>query len=93
MVCGKRIDNQYKYCYDCFIKNHNKVKAQKRRKKSIKIMEKFNLKFNCDKCLHKITGSCIDYLPNGCEYYHETVESMDETNLQHLCSIKAESVK
>lgn len=45
------------------------AKAIKRRKRSLRIMKNFGDKYSCKKCFHRLTKSCTDDLPNGCEFW------------------------
>ena len=55
--------------YSKMIEDNNKAKSIKRREYSLNLMEKYKGLCDCKKCLHGITHSCTDNLPNGCEYF------------------------
>jgi len=44
-------------------------KADKRRNGSIQKMARVKEKFDCGDCFHRWTRSCVDMMPNGCEYW------------------------
>jgi hypothetical protein len=49
-----------------------RIVAQKsifRRNRSLERMKKYGDKYPCSECFHRLTKSCTDHLPNGCEYW------------------------
>ncbi len=55
------------------IKFKNKLKSAKRRSRSIKLMEAYKGLYNCAECIHGLINSCLDHLPDGCEYFSDEV--------------------
>lgn len=53
------------------IKKWRRKKAERRRKKSAKIMSKTKNRYKCDGCFHRKTKSCEDDMPHGCEYWFD----------------------
>lgn len=53
----------------------NRKKREKRIGKTLTLLAVYGVKYNCDECIHKKTGSCEDYeiLPNGCEYWSDGI--------------------
>ncbi len=48
-------------------------KALRRRKASIKLMKAYKGLYDCKECIHGLISSCLDRLPNGCEYFSDEV--------------------
>lgn len=66
------VDEQFEYIESIMTK-----KAIKRRVETTQMMKKYGDKFSCVTCFHRTTGSCIDDMPNGCQYYYNPVTGLD----------------
>lgn len=55
------------------IKAKQLAKARKRRKYSLALMLAYQGLYSCSDCIHGLSGSCTDALPNGCEYWFNAV--------------------
>ncbi len=53
-----------------FIDKQVRLKAKRRRQRSIKIMRQYGQQYKCSECFHGKVGCCKDRLPNGCEYWY-----------------------
>ena len=56
-----------------WIKRKNSLKSANRRKASIKLMKAYVGLYDCRECIHGLVKSCVDTLPNGCEYFSDEV--------------------
>lgn len=56
-----------------FIANKMRQKALKRRRASIRLMKAYKGLYDCRECIHGLIRSCLDALPNGCEYFSDEV--------------------
>jgi hypothetical protein len=54
-----------------YLEKNSTAKALRRRREEAEDAKLFNLKYDCDKCIFKISESCINPLPNGCGYYDD----------------------
>jgi len=52
-----------------YIEKVQKYKEINRENKTLALMVKYGQKFQCSFCFHRKTGSCVDNLPNGCQYW------------------------
>ncbi len=59
--------------FELFIAKKNVEKAAKRRNRSIKLMKAYKGLYDCKECIHGLIKSCLDRLPNGCEYFSNEV--------------------
>ena len=50
-------------------------KEDDRRDRSIRLMSQFTERFDCKDCIHRLTMSCTDYMPNGCEYFDDLINN------------------
>lgn len=51
-------------------------KVIKRQKKSLRIMKARKLKFDCKKCIHAITESCINHVKIGCTHFADEINEV-----------------
>lgn len=51
----------------------NKKKSALRLRSSIKLMKAYKGLYDCAECIHGLINSCLDHLPNGCEYFSDEV--------------------
>ena len=56
---------------DEYIRKLTAGKAQKRRQRSVNLMNQLGKRNDCKKCIHGVTKSCGDNLPRGCEYFYK----------------------
>ena len=57
---------------DAYISAGMESKSARRRARSVAMMEKAGLSYDCKRCVHGRTSSCTDNLPDGCEHYFES---------------------
>lgn len=55
------------------VQESNQAKAKRRRAYSIKLMKAYKGLYDCKECIHGLINSCLDRLPNGCEYFSDEV--------------------
>ena len=48
-------------------------KRLKRRRYSVRLMKAYKGLYDCKECIHGLINSCLDQLPNGCEYFSDEV--------------------
>ncbi len=44
-----------------------------RRSRSNQLMKAYKGLYDCKECIHGLINSCLDQLPNGCEYFSDEV--------------------
>ena len=54
-----------------FIIKKQREKALKRRRVSIRLMKAYKGLYDCAEYIHGLINSCLDQLPNGCEYFSD----------------------
>lgn len=64
--------------------------ANTRKRRSIELMNRLEIKLDCELCFHGITKNCDYDLPNGCEHFwNPTVEGLKRDK----CVVKANQAK
>ena len=61
--------------YEYIVKRQQDTKALKRRKQSLETMKAYPDQYQCRNCIHGLTGSCDDNLPDGCEHFRDIVRN------------------
>ena len=56
-----------------FIVKKQREKSAKRRLRSNQLMKAYKGLYDCKECIHGLIKSCLDMLPNGCEYFSDEV--------------------
>ena len=56
-----------------YITEKNRRKAARRRAYSIRLMKAYKGLYDCAECIHGLTNSCRDRLPNACEHFSDEI--------------------
>ena len=59
---------------DKYIGKKADEKLFRNKKKSIKLMKKMGISFDCKACFHGITKNCTDMSKIGCPYFYDAIE-------------------
>ena len=59
-----------------YIARKNAGKALRRRSASLKLMSHYRGLYDCKRCIHGLVGSCVDALPDACEYFSDEVRGI-----------------
>ena len=59
--------------FERMIQSRQTKKAAERRESSLRLMQDYPGQYDCKDCIHGITGSCTNALPNGCEYFYDAM--------------------
>jgi hypothetical protein len=59
-----------------YIKKKSAEKRAKRHEAQMLLMKKYPKKYNCKKCIHKLSGSCSQPTNCGCQYFYDAINNI-----------------